>query len=158
MQTVYDDILENFVCAIYITLITVSFLQVFSRYVLNYSFSWTEEIGRYSFVYLTFIGAALCIRNEMNINLDLLIKRLPRSMSAILEMVVDISIIVFLVLLTYQGYLISLKTVKQVSAALHLPMVLFYISIPLGAVFMLVNMVRVFLKHRRQFKELRAGE
>ncbi len=150
----YDDILENFVCVIYVILIGVSVLQVFSRYVLNHSFPWTEEIGRYSFVYLTFIGAAICIRNEMNINLDLLTKRLPKSAGAILEMAVEVSIILFLFLLIYQGSVICQKTAKQVSAALRLPMVIFYLSIPLGAVFMLINMLRVFLKHRKQFKHL----
>jgi TRAP-type transport system small permease protein len=151
----YDDILENFVCVIYVLLIIVSGLQVFSRYILNHSFPWTEEIGRYSFVYLTFIGAALCIRNEVNINLDLLTKRLPKSASAVLEMAVEISIILFLLLLIYQGALICQKTARQVSAALRLPMVIFYISIPLGAIFMLINMVRVFLKHKKQFKQLK---
>ena len=150
----YDDILENFVCVIYVILIGVSVLQVFSRYILNHSFPWTEEIGRYSFVYLTFIGAALCIRNEMNINLDLLTKRLPKSVGAFLEMAVEVSIILFLFLLIYQGSLICQKTAKQVSAALRLPMVIFYLSIPLGAVFMLINMLRVFLKHKKQFKHL----
>ena len=150
----YDDILENFVCVIYVILIGVSVLQVFSRYILNHSFPWTEEIGRYSFVYLTFIGAALCIRNEMNINLDLLTKRLTKSVGAFLEMAVEVSIILFLFLLIYQGSLICQKTAKQVSAALRLPMVIFYLSIPLGAVFMLINMLRVFLKHKKQFKHL----
>jgi len=150
----YDDILENFVCVIYTILISVSILQVFSRYILNHSFPWTEEIGRYSFVYLTFIGGALCIRNEVNINLDLLTKRLPRSVAAALEMAVELSIIAFLFLLIYQGSLICQKTAKQVSAALGLPMLIFYVSIPLGAVFMLINMFRVFLKHKDQFKQL----
>lgn len=151
----YDDILENFVCVIYVILISVSVLQIFSRYILNHSFPWTEEIGRYSFVYLTFIGAAICIRNEMNINLDLLTKRLPKSAGAILEMAVEVSIILFLFLLIYQGSVICQKTAKQVSAALRLPMVIFYLSIPLGAMFMLINMLRVFLKHKRQFKHLK---
>jgi TRAP-type transport system small permease protein len=150
----FDEFLENFVCFIYTTLIAVSFLQVFSRYVLNYSLPWTEEIGRYSFVYLTFIGAALCVRDELNINLDLMIKRLPRSWSAARELMVDLAVMAFLMLLLYQGYLISLKTSRQVSAALHIPMVIFYLSIPLGAVFMFVSMARVFLKHKRHFKNL----
>jgi len=158
MLRVYDEFIENLVCAIYLSLITTGFLQVFSRYVLNYSLPWTEEIGRYSFVYLTFIGAALCVRNEMNINLDLLIKRFPESMNSILQMGVDLSILVFLALLLYQGSLITLKTVRQVSAALHLPMALFYLSIPLGALFMLINTVRLFFKHARQYHQLQSEE
>jgi TRAP-type C4-dicarboxylate transport system permease small subunit len=145
----FDRFLENLNCGIYLLLIFVGFLQVFFRYVLNYSLSWTEEVGRYSFVWLTFVGAALCVRNDSHIGLDIMTTKLSRPKQFALLMLVDIGTMALLIFLIYQGGLITLKTTRQVSAALHIPMSVFYFSIPLGAFLMLVNTVRNFVTHIR---------
>jgi TRAP-type C4-dicarboxylate transport system permease small subunit len=152
----FDSLLQNLACGIYLLLISVGFLQVFFRYVLNYSLSWTEEIGRYSFVWLTFVGAALCVLNESHIGLDLFIKRLSHRNQFIFQIFVDLSIMAFLLFLIFQGSLITQKTVRQVSAALHIPMSVFYFSIPLGAFFMLVNTCRIMVKHIRHYLSRKA--
>ena len=156
MSKQFDSLVQNLACGIYLLLIFVGFLQVFFRYVLNYSLSWTEEVGRYSFVWLTFIGAAICVQNESNIGLDLFVRKLSRRKQIILKMFVDLSIIAFLIFLIFQGGLITQKTTRQVSAALHIPMSVFYFSIPLGAFFMLINTCRIFIKHRRQYLTFKA--
>lgn len=154
----FDTLLENLACGIYLLLISVGFIQVFFRYVLNYSLSWTEEVGRYSFVWITFVGAALCVKNESHIGLDLLVKRLSHRNQFILQMIVDLSIMAFLLFLIFQGGLITQKTARQVSAALHIPMSVFYFSIPLGAFFMLVNTCRIFVRHIRNYLSLKATD
>lgn len=155
MGKIFDDFLKNLICGIYLLLIFVGFLQVFFRYILNYSLSWTEEVGRYSFVWLTFVGAALCVQNEAHIGLDIFIRNFQKRIQFLFHMLVDIVTIAFLLFLIYQGSLIVQKTFTQVSAALHIPMSVFYFSIPLGALFMLINKVRIFRKHRRDYLNLK---
>jgi hypothetical protein len=41
---------------------TVVFLQFFTRYVLNDSFAWTEEIARYVLIAVIYVGTAMCVR------------------------------------------------------------------------------------------------
>ena len=54
------------------------FLQFFTRYVLNNSLAWTEEIARYLLIALTFIGAAMAVRKGTHIAVEFLYVYLPR--------------------------------------------------------------------------------
>ena len=53
------------------------FLQFFTRYVLNNSFAWTEEIATYCLVVIVFLGSVMCVRLGRHIHVDFLFRYLP---------------------------------------------------------------------------------
>lgn len=62
--------------------------QFFTRYALNDSAAWTEEIARYLLICTVFVGAAAAVRAEDQIRVDLLYRYLPRQVGAALSLVV----------------------------------------------------------------------
>lgn len=66
------------------------FLQFFTRYALNNSLTWTEEIAANCLVIVVFMGAVMCVRMCRHIVVDLLYNFLPRGMRRGFEVVVDI--------------------------------------------------------------------
>ena len=71
------------------------FLQFFSRYVLNDSFAWTEELAVYCLMPVVFIGAAMCVRRVRHIQVNLLYRYLPVPAGRALSTAVDIAAIGF---------------------------------------------------------------
>ena len=65
-------------------------LQFFTRYVLNDSFAWTEEIAIYALVAVVFLGSALCVRISRHIQVDFLYRYLPHGAGRALSTAVDI--------------------------------------------------------------------
>ena len=65
------------------------FLQFFTRYVLNDSFAWTEEIATYCLVAVVFLGAAMCVRLGRHIHVDLLFRYLPARVARALAIMID---------------------------------------------------------------------
>ena len=57
-------------------------LQFFTRYVLNDSFAWTEEIAVYCLIGVVFVGAAMCVRISRHIQVDLIYRYLPHDAGA----------------------------------------------------------------------------
>ena len=55
----------------------IVFLQFFTRYILNDSLAWTEEIARYALIWITFIGAAVVVRKNSHIAVEVLLHFLP---------------------------------------------------------------------------------
>jgi TRAP-type C4-dicarboxylate transport system permease small subunit len=83
----------------------VIFYQFFTRYALNDSASWTEEIGRYLLIATAFIGAAINVRKNNHIQVDFFYRILPRWFTRPMSVAVDVLRILFLgycVVLTIQ--------------------------------------------------------
>jgi TRAP-type C4-dicarboxylate transport system permease small subunit len=66
------------------------FLQFFTRYVLNDSFAWTEEIAIFCLVAVVFLGSAMCVRLSKHIHVDFLYRYLPGRAGRIAATFVDI--------------------------------------------------------------------
>jgi TRAP-type C4-dicarboxylate transport system permease small subunit len=67
------------------------FLQFFTRYALNDSFAWTEELATYCLIAVVFIGAATCVRRDRHIQVDILYRFLPAPAGRALATLVDIA-------------------------------------------------------------------
>lgn len=76
--------------------------QFFTRYVLNNSLAWTEEIAIYALVVVVFMGSSLCVRASRHIQVDFLYRYLPKSAGRALSTLVDVIRVGFL------GYATSL--------------------------------------------------
>ena len=71
------------------------FLQFFTRYVLNDSYAWTEEIATYCLMAVVFIGSSMCVRMSRHIQVDLVFRYLPHLVARALSTVIDLIRIVF---------------------------------------------------------------
>lgn len=82
---------EDWIClAVFWTMATLVFLQFFSRYVLNDSYAWTEELAVYSLIGVVFLGAAMCVRACRHIQVDFLYRYLPKPVGRVLSTLIDI--------------------------------------------------------------------
>ncbi len=110
---------------------------VFSRYVLNDSFSWGEELPGLLLMCLTFFGAAWLARNDGHLAFDGLTSYLPRRVSQIVQTINLLLVQFFLVALTYYGWVITAATGDTSLVTLDLPQALFRVVIPLSGLVML---------------------
>ena len=79
--------------------------QFFTRYFLNDSASWTEEIARYLLICTVFVGIAPAVRDSRHIHVDFLYRLIPRPVGRVLSTMVDVVQLLFLgyaVVLTWQ--------------------------------------------------------
>jgi TRAP-type C4-dicarboxylate transport system permease small subunit len=91
--------------AIFWALGGVVFYQFFTRYALNNSASWTEEIARYLLIGTVFVGASIGVAKNNHIQVDLLYRWLPATVARALALGVDVMRIAFfgaMVVLTAQ--------------------------------------------------------
>lgn len=65
--------------AIFVAMGLCVLLQFVSRYLLNSSFTWTEEVASICLVLVVFIGSIACVRLDRHIQVDLLHNMLPES-------------------------------------------------------------------------------
>jgi TRAP-type C4-dicarboxylate transport system permease small subunit len=135
------------------------FYQFFTRYVMNDSAAWTEEIARYLLICTVFMGIAAAVRRTRHIHVDFLYRMIPASVARALSTIVDIGRIVFFVTavgLTLE--MMSLMTSLQMTI-IDLPMNLVYGVCAIGFAAAAVRSVQVALENwRRGFSLLERPE
>jgi TRAP-type C4-dicarboxylate transport system permease small subunit len=82
---------EDWICfGFFWVMTTLVFLQFFTRYVMNDSFAWTEELAVYCLIAVVFIGSAMCVRRSRHIQVNILYRYLPPVPARIMATLVDV--------------------------------------------------------------------
>lgn len=132
-----DKMLEIVAAAFLFALVALVLRSVIGRYVFNSSDPYTEELTRLLFPWLVFIGAALAVRRNANLAVTILSDRLPRSIGRAVAVGVLTVTAVFLAVLVVKGFAFSVATWDQVTSGLEARKTWFYLSVPVGGLFML---------------------
>lgn len=115
----------------------IVFLQFFTRYVLNDSLSWTEEIARYGLMWVVFIGGAMVTRRNTHIAVELLSNVMkPGPLRAALLALVDFIKLAFLGLLAFVSWTITERMHFQRMTVFDLPMSYVYAGVAFGCLLM----------------------
>jgi TRAP-type C4-dicarboxylate transport system permease small subunit len=122
---------------IFWSLAFIVFLQFFTRYVLNDSLAWTEEIARYGLMWVVFIGGAMVTRRNTHIAVELLSNVVnPGPVRSALLAFVDFVKLAFLGLLAFISWTITERMHQQRMTVFDLPMSYVYAGVAFGCFLM----------------------
>ena len=125
---------------IFWSLAFIVFLQFFTRYILNDSLAWTEEIARYGLMWIVFIGGIMVTRRNSHIAVELLSNVMkPGPLRAALLAFVDFVKLGFLGLLALFSWTITERMHMQRMTVFDLPMSYVYGGVAFGCIFMFVR-------------------
>jgi TRAP-type transport system small permease protein len=138
-------------CAAVLAAMTVVIaVLILTRNLMGFSFAWSEELTRFLLVWLSMLGAAVLLRRDDHIRLDLLADRLPPRARAALSLLLRLLVLGFLVILVQQSWAAALARGATRAPALGLSMTWPYLAIPAAAVMMvLVTLVNLWGDARR---------
>jgi TRAP-type transport system small permease protein len=102
------------------------FYQFFTRYALNNSASWTEEIARYLLIGTVFVGTAIGVAKNNHIQVDLLYRYLPAKVGRVLSLTVDLMRIAFFGAITVLTVQMMQKMGSYQMTIIDLPMNIVY--------------------------------
>jgi len=124
-------------------MLVVIFAQVVSRYVFNWTPEWSEELARYLFVWVVFIGSALIMGESGHLAVQFVPNHFKGTATGrFLEVVINLSGYVFILILLTQGAKMTRVMTFQMSPGMEIPMSWVYAVIPLSSVLMLLYLVK----------------
>ena len=112
----------------------VVFLQFFTRYILNDSLAWTEEIARYMLMALTFVGSATAARRGSHITVDFLLDALPAAPRRLVRAAVGALAVGFYAMLVWLCWLVAEAMRFQPMVVIDWPLAYVYWAILVGLV------------------------
>jgi TRAP-type C4-dicarboxylate transport system permease small subunit len=124
-------------------------LQVCSRFFLDSSLSWTQELVKYAFVWMVFIGAGVGVRHRLHLRIDLLEARFGPRGRRILGITVDLLCLILAAVFIVGGLIVAWRTRQHLSPAMGLSMACVYSVFPLSGLGMAVFLLEAIVCGRR---------
>ena len=129
----------------------VVFYQFFTRYALNDSAAWTEEIARYLLIATVFVGAVIGVIKNNHIQVDFFYRYMPRTMGRFMATLVDVLRIAFFAAATVLTVMMMLRLGSNSRMTMiDLPMNYVYAVCLVGFAAMAVRSVLVMRTHLRR--------
>ena len=130
-----DDNAERWLLlGFYAMIVATIVVEVVRRFVLSYSSIWGEEIARYAFIYLAWVGASAAVKERAHIRIDVLLHYLSNRAKAVIYLIGDFCMLGLAILAVYtaiESLQISLKF-GSVTHGLRISLAWFLAAVPLG--------------------------
>jgi TRAP-type C4-dicarboxylate transport system permease small subunit len=135
------------------------FLQFFTRYALNNSLAWTEEIAINALVVVVFLGSAMCVRISRHIHVDVLYHYLSPRAGRALALAVDAIRIAFFAYGCWLMWRYVSIVARERMVTVDLPRRWFFYLVFAGFVLMLIRSIQVAVgNYRRGYSVLERPE
>ncbi|MEL7647674.1 MAG: TRAP transporter small permease [Sedimentibacter sp.] len=137
VKSIFDFIaklIKVFLGVLLVVMLVVALIEVFRRYILGRSFAWAEELIRYLIIWISFLGAAVAYKENNLVFFDLVANKIKGKAKMILLIItntITLSIILFVFLNSVETIL-KPSILTQKSIGLQVPMVIPFLSVPLG--------------------------
>jgi len=162
IRKLYADLEEILGSILLVVICLIVTVQVASRYldfvrdgisaVLGDPLTWTEEIGTYVFVYLTFIGAALALKKNEHFALEILTDKLPGRVQIGTRILISVLVITCSGIIVWFGTRLAIEGWVVKTPALEMPRTIPYAAVPLGGLLMAIRSIEAFARQVRSFR------
>jgi TRAP-type C4-dicarboxylate transport system permease small subunit len=139
-----------FVLAMFWLLAFDVFYQFFTRYVIQDSAAWTEEIARYLLIVVTFVGGSMAVRRNTHIHVEFVYRYIPPGARRAMSTAVDVVRVALLGYATWLGVQLVPKMHVLKMTVVDFPMSVVYGLVTAGFALMTWRAVEVAIRHRRQ--------
>ncbi len=120
-------------------------INVFFRYILNFSLSWGDELAQILLVWMTFLGAAVAIRDKSHYTFDYLVKILSGRAKKVVILLSDLLVISTSMALIFWGLKVTYIFRLWEMPATGISRAFVYAACPVGLFFMVIYTVRNFI-------------
>jgi TRAP-type C4-dicarboxylate transport system permease small subunit len=130
---------EQLLCSIVAVMVIDIGVAIIARYVFNDSIVWTEELARYLFIWLTFLGAGVGIGGKIHVGIDTFVALVPLKNRWRAIVVLDGVSAMIVCGLIWSGLKLTMIGLGSEALLLPIPMAVVYAAAPAGALVMLAN-------------------
>ncbi|MGQ0286780.1 TRAP transporter small permease subunit [Pasteurellaceae bacterium 22721_9_1] len=144
LATFVGKILEGLVVAILAAMSCLVFLNVVLRYGFNSSINVTEEVSRYLFVWLAFLGAILAFRDNQHVSVGILTSKLSATKRHLLSLVTDSAMLFCCYLIVTGSWIQFQLNLNNLAPISGLPQgITFFASVVAGGLIGILILVRL---------------
>ena len=137
-----DRAAEWLIAAIFAGIVCLALWQVFNRFVLNASLSWSEEAQIFGHIWIVFLGIPIAYRRGAHLFIETICDLLPAAPRSVFNLLVELLWAAFALSLMMLGFRVAQIAHMQSSPGLEVPMSYPYAGMVLGGAYLLLVAAR----------------
>jgi len=127
--------------SMFILMVAAIFLQVIMRFVFNNSLTWSEELGKFIFVWISWLGISLAERKNEHIKITLVTDRLSPKWRTVCDILAAVCMLLILGVIVYYGVQLVIFQQRVTYAGIKISTSWGYLSLVLGCGFMMLRVI-----------------
>ena len=149
LNKLVEIVLEILVCGMVLGCVW----QVFTRFILHDPSKYTEELLRYMLIWVTFMGVPYAYGQDRHLSINIFMNKNTKKNDALVKLFVDVFVVALCVLvMLVGGVMVTGNAAGQLSAAMQLPMEVYYVCVPISGVLMVIYGIDKILKHIKDYR------
>jgi TRAP-type C4-dicarboxylate transport system permease small subunit len=151
-----DDYFEEILVIILLAGMSIIIgIQVFMRYVLKSSLSWSEELARYMFIWMIYIGISYGVKKDKHVKIEAVLTVLSSFWKKVLIIISDLLFLFFAVIIVIKSFEVSntIQNLGQLSPGMELPMWIVYMAVPVEFSLVCIRLIQSLIRKIRNFSE-----
>jgi TRAP-type transport system small permease protein len=121
-------------------MVAVVISGVFARYLLKSPMPWTEEVARFLMNWMALLGASIVTRHRAHLGLLYFVQKFPMPLQRLTKLLMDGLIMVFLYLLTVEGFAMAVAAKEQIEPTTGITMNYVLTCVPLAGLLMMIQL------------------
>lgn len=144
-RKIFNEIEDNLLAAMILVMAILAFVNVIARYVFLASFPWVEELNRLGLVILSYMGAAVALKNNAHLGLTIVTDKLPAKAQKVVAAFGCVCGVFFCVIAVYYGFImvISEKSHNVLTQGMQWPEYLFGMWLPIGCIVLGIRFIQL---------------
>ena len=135
--------------------VVLLFVNVILRYAFNAPLAWADEIARFLFTWISFVGASAAVKKKGHVAIDNFITKLSPKRQAWVNLFTNACIIFAMGLLVFYSYFLMTMFSAASLSSVAIPQNFLYVSLPLSAAAMIIHLAEIMAE---ESDKLRAAE
>lgn len=146
----YEAIVNAVAVTLFGGMVAVTAAGVFFRYGLNTALPWAEEADRYLFIWLSFVGAAITMRHQAHIAVDVVVRSFKPARREWVAMLSHGCVLAFLGVVFWASERVIEVTSHSRTTATDIPMSWVYLAVPVGCALIAIETLRLMARTLRR--------
>jgi TRAP-type C4-dicarboxylate transport system permease small subunit len=139
-------VIEYIAIALLVAVISIFFLQTVLRFTVSVALAWAEELCRYLFIWMVFLGGGIGMRRGAHVGFDIVKNLLPEKFQIYLSAAIGAVVLFFAYQLVQGGLKLTAQTSTQVTPGLGVPMSCVYAALAAGGLLFIIFTVDAIIR------------
>lgn len=131
---------------LFLVMFVVLIAQIVSRQIFDQPLKWSEELARFLFVYIGYLGVSAGIKDGQHVAITYFLEKLPPKIQRVMEIIFQLVILSILILMFVIGVRMTIRKIPVPIVSLKISYMYMYIALPITSLLMIYRLLERNLK------------